>query len=340
MRKVLITGGSGSLGRALLDYNIDEMLNWDITVYSRDEVKQGEMRGDYPDVRFVLGDVCDTDTLKIAMRNQEVVIHAAAYKQVPAVEVNASVAIDTNVIGSRNVAMTAIEAGVERVVGISTDKACAPINCYGETKALMEKLFMQACLWGDTQFNLVRYGNVLGSRGSVLPLFKKQIAQGYVTITDPRMTRFWLTLDDAIELVLTAMDDGVAGSVIVPLAPASTMDVLACAAIETYAYNGIVNNNIALTSEGRHRIGPEIRTIGVRPGEKMHEQMIHAGEAMHTEHVKIGTLPDGTTAHEYFRVHPAYSGFKGNLLAGYEYRSDTARQLNVGELVEMLKCSE
>src|SRR5512138_1198683 len=193
MAKLFLTGGTGSLGTALLDRLYTRH---DVTVYSRDEVKQGYLRKRFPDVRFMLGDVRDYDRLLLAMRGHDAVIHAAAYKQVPSAEANVDEAIATNVVGSLNVARAAVHSGVAQVVGISTDKACAPINAYGETKALMEKLFQQADGWGDTMFNCVRYGNVLGSRGSVVPLFLEQISNGdKYTLTDPDMTRFWMTLE-------------------------------------------------------------------------------------------------------------------------------------------------
>lgn len=312
-RKILITGGTGSLGLALLSRFMRD--GHRCTVLSRDEVKQGEARSKFPDVKFALGDVRDYEWLQMVMRGHDTVVHCAAYKQVPAAEVNAGEAIETNVVGSRNVARAAVSVGVKRVVGISTDKACAPINCYGQTKALMEKLFQEACLWGDTNFNLVRYGNVLGSRGSVVPLFQKQLKDGVVTLTDPRMTRFWLTLNQAVDLVERAMTYPTEiGIILVPNAGASTMeDLLEAVARHTEC--------VEKAWRGKYKV----EYIGIRPGEKMHEAMVHPGEAAHTFRINGG-----------FCIHPAYSGIKGNLQEGFEYTSKDAPQISVSELVGML----
>ncbi len=301
--RIFLTGGTGSLGQALLRRADREGWDCQFTVYSRDEVKQGELRALYPRHRFVLGDVRDADWLEVCVRGHDAIVHAAAYKQVPAAEVNAGEAIKTNVLGSLNVAMAAVRAEVPRVLGVSTDKACAPVNLYGESKACMEKLFQQACQWGRTDFTLIRYGNVLGSRGSVVPLFRKQAAErGEITITDASMTRFWMTLDQAVDLVVKGLDIP-RGSIMVPKCPASTMEVLAKAVAP----------------------GTCVRVIGIRPGEKMHEQLVHRGEALHTfEHAG------------YFIITPASSRVKGSMEPSYEYRSDTARQLTVEELRRML----
>jgi UDP-N-acetylglucosamine 4,6-dehydratase len=304
---IFLTGGTGSLGKAILERASMEKWPAKFTVYSRDEVKQSELRAIYPKVKFLLGDVRDYEWLNIAMRGHDTVIHAGAYKQVPAAEVNAGEAIETNVIGSRNVVRAAITNGVGQVLGISTDKACAPINCYGETKALMEKLFQQANLLSDTKFTLVRYGNVLGSRGSVVPLFRKQVQQGKITLTDPNMTRFWLTLTDAVDLVIGGLALGMCrGDILIPKAKASTMLMLA---------------NV---------IGPDcpVEIIGIRPGEKINECLVHGGESMHTLEFKDG-----------FIIKPAYTAYKGNLAAGYEYTSDNAIQLKREELSKMVEGS-
>lgn len=304
--KVFLTGGTGSLGTALM--TLAKSRNWpcQFTVYSRDEVKQSQIRHEYPNAQFILGDVRDYDWLTLAMRGHDICIHAAAYKQVPTAEVNAGEAIEVNVIGSRNIARAAVFNNIGRVIGISTDKACAPVNCYGETKALMERIFQQACLWdwGITKFHLVRYGNVLGSRGSVVPLFREQSKQGFVTVTDPEMTRFWLTLTDAVNLVIDCYElSAFPGTILIPKCPASTMGELA----ECF-------------------VAPEhIKVTGVRAGEKYHEQLVHKSEAMHTDDIN-----------SHFLVYPAYTLHKGNLPKDFEYRSDTARHLCHHELVEML----
>jgi UDP-N-acetylglucosamine 4,6-dehydratase len=304
--RIFLTGGTGSLGKAILARAEREGWDCEFTIFSRDEVKQGEMKAQYrpPKHRYVLGDVRDERWLSVVMRHHDAVVHAAAYKQVPAAEVNSGEAIESNVIGSRNIVRVAVDLGIPKVLGVSTDKACAPVNCYGQTKALMERLFQQANMWGTTQFNLIRYGNVLGSRGSVVPLFRQQAKDGVITVTDDRMTRFWLTLDDAVDLVVAGLAETEPGTIIVPKAPASTMDTLALA-----------------VAPNAH-----VKVIGIRPGEKMHEQLIHAGESMHAD--DIG---------EHFRVYPAFTGHHGNLPEGYEYRSDTARQLSIEELRGMLE---
>lgn len=317
--RIFITGGSGSLGMALLAHY--ERQGHTCTVYSRDEVKQSEARRLYPGHRFVLGDVRNTDWLEVCMRGHDLVIHAAAYKQIPAAESNVGEAIETNVVGSRNVAMAAVQAGVRRVVGVSTDKACEPVNAYGATKALMEKLFQQANNWvtdGGTTFTLVRYGNVLNSRGSVVPLFRSQIERGQrLTVTNGAMTRFWLTLVDAIELIELAAVFTTPGAIVIPKAPASTMHAMAEAAVLKYHQDSY----------------PYIdtREIGVRPGEKMHEKLVHAGESMHA--IAVGS---------YMVVLPP--DFENgldipgacNLVPGYEYTSDQAVQLDKVALSKML----
>lgn len=314
--KVFITGGSGSLGMALLAYY--EQQGHSCTVYSRDEVKQSEARRLYPRHRFVLGDVRDRDWLEICMRGHELVVHAAAYKQIPSAEANVGEAIETNVVGSRNVAMAAVRADVRRVVGVSTDKACEPVNAYGATKALMEKLFQQANTWasaGDngTTFTLVRYGNVLYSRGSVVPLLVSQVKQGQrLTITDESMTRFWLTMDDAVALVGMAAKVKTAGVIMVPKARASTMLVMAKAVLRKY-----IGTDADVDAASNYRV------IGTRPGEKKHEKLIHLGEAMHTEVTPSVML-----------VHPP-SLFVSAVMSE-EYTSDKAEQLTVSQLCEML----
>jgi UDP-N-acetylglucosamine 4,6-dehydratase len=200
------------------------------------------------------------------------------------------------------------------VVGVSTDKACAPINAYGETKALMEKLFQQACTWSNyTNFTCVRYGNVLGSRGSVLPLFRQQVENDHpITLTDPKMTRFWMTIDQAVQLVLYALNphDLARGAVLVPMAPAGTMEQLA---------------RVVAPDHPTH-------VIGVRPGEKHYETLVHHGESMHAHriHTDIGWL---------FQVLPAYTGYRGDLEPGYEYNSLDAKQLSDDELRTMVEAS-
>lgn len=277
----LITGGTGSLGRAIVARA--ERENWPVqlTVYSRDEVKQGQMRSQHPDCVYKLGDVRDLERLQAAMRGQDIVLHCAAQKTVPDAEVNTDEAVKTNVFGSMNVATAAIAAGVKQVVGISTDKAVAPVNAYGQSKALMEKLFQQADGAGDTRFNLTRYGNVVGSRGSVVPFFRRQAKEGRLTVTDKRMTRFWLTLNQAVDLILMALAEPEGGTIVVPKCPAMrVVDVARVVAPDAYMVD-----------------------IGIRPGEKVFEDLIQSSEAYHTDDCGA-----------FFRVWPATSQRKGTMI--------------------------
>lgn len=314
--KIFITGGTGSLGKALLHFFQHEG-HHDLTVYSRDEVKQTDLKREFPFVNFMLGDVRDYDRLYMAMRGHDTIIHAAAYKQVPSSEANVDEAIATNVIGSLNVARAAIWNNAAYVVGISTDKACQPVNAYGATKSLMEKLFQQANEWTDsTIFNLVRYGNVLDSRGSVVPLFRKQLREGRVTMTDPYMTRFWMTIEQAVNLVWDALDPmsrAQDGAIIVPQARASTMATLLEAVAEV---------------ENAARDWPyTVEVIGARAGEKKHEQLIHENESLHT----LQPFHD----YPHYQIMPA-TDLSRVPRVPFEYRSDMAPQLTIEELVEML----
>lgn len=263
---VLVTGGAGFLGRAIIRRATREKWPADFTVYSRDETKQWELKHRYPDVRCVLGDVCDLGRLEALMSGIDYVIHAAAVKYIPEAEFNAEEAIRVNYEGSRAVARAAARAGVQKVVGISTDKACAPLNTYGASKMLMERLFGEANRWADTRFTTVRYGNVIGSTGSVIPLFARQVREhGEITVTDPRMTRFWLSVDEAIALILIAFAEADArpGSTFVGANPAMSIISLADA---------------VWRSEGR-RGAVAVKTIGIRPGEKLHESLFNEQEA-------------------------------------------------------------
>jgi UDP-N-acetylglucosamine 4,6-dehydratase len=295
---VLVTGGTGSFGqqfaRVLLrDHNPQKLI-----VFSRDELKQHEMRVsgfDQPNLRFFLGDVRDVVRLRRAMQGVDVVVHAAALKQVPAAEYNPIEAVMTNIIGGRNVVDAAIDCGVQRVLALSTDKAVNPSNLYGATKLVAEKLFVQANAYsgvGPTRFSCVRYGNVLGSRGSVIPLFLQQRKTGTVTITDPRMTRFWLTLDQGVRFVVQAIERMRGGEVFVPKIPSMAI--------------GTVVEAVAP--------GCAVKQIGVRPGEKLHECLISEDEARNARELddmfviapphpwwKESALPAGRPLPEGFR---------------------------------------
>ena len=210
---VLVTGGTGSFGRKFAEVMLREYRPKKLIIFSRDELKQHEMRSsgfDHPSLRYFIGDVRDPARLERAFSGVTVVIHAAALKQVPACEYNPFEAIQTNIIGGKNVIDAAINQGVRRILALSTDKAVNPINLYGATKLCAEKMFVQANAYSgaqDTRFSCARYGNVIGSRGSVVPIFQEQRKRGRVTVTDPRMTRFWITLEKGVDFVLRALAD-------------------------------------------------------------------------------------------------------------------------------------
>lgn len=257
-KAVLITGGTGSFGQAFSRTLLSRYELSRLVVLSRDELKQFEMAQtlDAPIMRYFIGDVRDGPRLRQAMKGIDVVVHAAAMKQVPAAEYNPMECIKTNVHGAENVIHAAIECGVERVVALSTDKAANPINLYGASKLASDKLFVAAnnvAGGHPTRFSVVRYGNVLGSRGSVLPFFRRLIAAGETSlpITDPRMTRFWITLEQGIQFVLNALDRMQGGEIFVPKIPSIRVTDLAESLLP----------------------GQQTRVVGIRPGEKLHEIM-------------------------------------------------------------------
>lgn len=260
---VLVTGGTGSFGKKFIETVLRDYHPRKIIVFSRDELKQHEMRisgFDHPDLRYFIGDVRDLNRLRRAMQGVDIVVHTAALKQVPACEYNPMEAIKTNVLGSSNVIEAALDTGVSKVMALSTDKAVNPINLYGATKLAAEKLFVQSNAYAGgkaTRYSSVRYGNVVGSRGSVIPVFLKQKNKEKLTITDERMTRFWITLDQGISFVIRCIEQMQGGEVFVPKIP--SMKVVDIAKV----------------------IAPdaELEAIGIRPGEKLHEVLIHEDEA-------------------------------------------------------------
>ncbi len=261
---ILLTGGTGSFGNAFVDRVLSELSDVTIRIYSRDELKQSEMRERLGDdrLRYLIGDVRDGDRLLRAAQGADVIVHAAAMKQVPACEYNPFEAVQTNVIGAQNVVDAAINAGVARVVALSTDKAVNPVNLYGATKLCAEKIIVQGNSYAAQSgavLSCVRYGNVMGSRGSVVPLFRKQIQEGLLTITDERMTRFWITLRQAVDLVLFSLDHAGGGEVFIPKIPSMRVVDLAEAMAP----------------------GMERKFIGIRPGEKLHEVLLTADESRH-----------------------------------------------------------
>lgn len=260
--KVFITGGAGFLGRGIIRRATDESWDCDITVYSRDEEKQHRIQQRWPHVQCILGDILDKDTLFAAMAGHDTVIHAAAVKFVPEAELNPEQTINVNAVGSRNVLWAANMIGAEVCVGISTDKACMPVNIYGATKLAMERLFAGYRHPSGTRAVCVRYGNVVGSTGSIIPVFEEQLrTRGRVTVTDPKMTRFWLSADEAVDLILVAIST--------PDRPGGVF-VKKCASMQ-------MGNLAKLIAD--HRVD----MIGRRPGEKMDETLIHYQESVLAE---------------------------------------------------------
>src|SRR5450759_3120545 len=266
-KTVLVTGGTGSFGRRFVRTALDKYGARRVIVYSRDELKQHEMRvefGNDPRLTFFIGDVRDAPRLHRAFEaGLDVVVHAAALKQVPACEYNPFEAIQTNIMGGRNVIDAAIDQGVRRIPALSTDKAVNPINLYGATKLCAEKVFVQANAYAgakNTRFSCARYGNVVGSRGSVIPVFLEQRRRGKITITDPRMTRFWLTLEQGVKFVIRCLEQMHGGEIFVPKIPSMRLVDLA----ETVAP------------------GCQVEYIGIRPGEKLHEVLVSEDESRQT----------------------------------------------------------
>ena len=317
---LLITGGTGSFGNAVVDRFISTDIS-EIRIFSRDEKKQDEMRGKYnsPKLTFYIGDVRDVQSVVGAMRGVDFIFHAAALKQVPSCEFYPLEAVKTNVIGTENVLEVAIQCGVERVVVLSTDKAVYPINAMGISKAMMEKVAVaKSRNVSGTIINVTRYGNVMASRGSVIPLFIKQIQSDMpITITDPEMTRFMMTLDDAVDLVLYAFKHGEQGEIFVQKAPAATIFVLATALTE-------------LLGKPEHRIN----IIGTRHGEKLFEALLSREDVVTAE--DLG---------DYFRVPPDnrdlnYGKFvesgEVEISNSEDYNSHNTMRLDVVSMKELL----
>lgn len=262
-KSVLITGGTGSFGQKFIEIALSKFKPEKVIVLSRDELKQYEMQqkfGNDSRLRFFLGDVRDRDRLYRAFKDVDIVIHAAALKQIPAAEYNPFEVIKTNIIGAQNIIEAAIDCGVKKVIALSTDKAANPINLYGATKLCSDKLFVAGNSYTgvqDTNFSVVRYGNVVGSRGSVIPYFLNQRCNGKLSITDPRMTRFWITLEQGVYFVLQSLERMSRGEVFVPKLPSMKVTDLAN----------------AMAPECEHEI------VGIRPGEKLHEVMITEEDA-------------------------------------------------------------
>lgn len=265
---VLITGGTGFLGRGIMRRARRDQWPVKFTILSRDEKKQAECRAKYPEARYVLGDVTDGSRLYLTMLGHDTVIHAAALKYIPEGEFNADECVRVNIDGARSVIDAARSAGVERVVGISTDKAAQPVNIYGMTKAVMERLFAEAADRSGHTFTTCRYGNVIGSTGSVVPVMRDQFTKdGFVRITDQYMTRFWMPIDDAVDTVVQALS-AAPGTVTIPDPMAASMHAIA------YAVLGSMGEPMYPTETGVIEDDTRIHIIGARPGEKQHEDLL------------------------------------------------------------------
>lgn len=316
---ILVTGGTGSFGKAFVRYVLEHFEPRRLIVFSRDELKQFQMQQEFrhPSLRFFLGDVRDRERLYRAFADVEYVVHAAALKQVPACEYNPFEAIRTNVLGAENVINAAIDCGVKKVIALSTDKAANPINLYGATKLCSDKLFIAGNAYSgnrSTSFSVVRYGNVMGSRGSVIPFFRECAKKGVIPITDPRMTRFWITLEQAVEFVLSNFERMFGGEIFVPKIPSMKVTDLAEA------------------------VAPGCRqeVVGIRPGEKLHEVMIPFDEARNTREFDT-----------YYVIEPQFDWWqsarrrsaRGNPVGeNFSYRSDNNTWwLSKDRLTELVK---
>lgn len=320
-KSVLVTGGTGSFGRRFIRSLLDHSDVRRVVVYSRDEFKQYEMqeqfRGHAAVMRFFIGDVRDGQRLQLAARETDIIVHSAALKQVPAAEYNPFEAIRTNIIGAENVVHAALNNGIEKVLALSTDKAANPINLYGATKLASDKIFVAANnLSGSigTRFSVVRYGNVVGSRGSVIPLFRRMIAEGadHLPITDARMTRFWITLQQGVDFVASSIAMMRGGEIFVPKIPSMRMtDLAACMAPEL-----------------------PIREIGIRPGEKLHEVMVTDDDSRLTLE-----LPDRYVIEPAFNFWQRETYLKSgarSVAEGFRYASDTNQDWLDGDRLKRL----
>ena len=314
---VLVTGGTGSFGKKFTEIMLRNFQPKKLIIFSRDELKQYEMQAagfDHPSLRYFIGDVRDRERLLRAMHGVDIVVHAAALKQVPACEYNPIEAIKTNINGSSNVVEAALDAGVKKVMTLSTDKAVNPVNLYGATKLAAEKLTVQSNAYAAgsaTRYSCVRYGNVVGSRGSVVPVFLKQRESGKITITDERMTRFWLSLEQGVRFVIRCIEQMHGGEVFVPKIPSMKVIDLA--------------NAIAPQAQ--------VEVVGIRPGEKLHEALISEDEARNTVEREdmFVVLPTNPLWERNVK-------YEGNLLPdGFRYTSDTNREwLDVDGIKEFI----
>ena len=321
---ILVTGGTGSFGKKFIKTILDKYKPKKVIVYSRDELKQFEMQQIWPDggqMRYFIGDVRDYSRLKRAMEGVDVLIHAAALKQVPAAEYNPFEAVKTNVIGGQNVIDAAIAQQVKRVIALSTDKAAAPINLYGATKLTSDKLFIAANNYkgkNDIKFSVVRYGNVMGSRGSVIPFFMKQKEKGVLPITDERMTRFNITLQGGVDFVLQCLDKMWGGELFIPKIPSyKILDVAK-----------------AIAPDAKHEI------VGIRPGEKLHEEMITETDALNSvEFEKYYVILPATQLWDVEKFRKESNSLVGKMCElGFSYNSGSNKNfLSVKNLQKLIR---
>tara|TARA_B100000242_G_scaffold155600_1_gene111204 strand:+ start:126 stop:1112 length:987 start_codon:yes stop_codon:yes gene_type:complete len=322
-KSILITGGTGSFGNAMVTKLLKNQNKIKrLVIFSRDELKQSQMmerfpQKKYPMLRFFIGDVRDKERLKSAFSGVDLIIHAAALKQVPAAEYNPTEFIKTNIIGASNVIEAAINAKVKKVVALSTDKACAPVNLYGATKLCSDKLFIAANNYAGKKiiFSVVRYGNVMNSRGSVLPLFMKQRDQGYFTITNQEMTRFNITLEESVEFVLKICEKSVGYEIFVPKIPSFKVVDLASAVKSTN----------------------KLKFIGIRPGEKIHEEMITISDSKSVVELKDSYIlcPPGENKIANYYV----KKLNGKLTKkDFSYNSSNNKKfLTISELIKLIQ---
>lgn len=316
-KRLLLTGGTGSFGRTFVQHAISKLALERIVVFSRDELKQSEMSRSIADerVEYMIGDVRDADRLRWAMQGVDWVVHAAALKQVPAAERNPSEPVKTNIVGAINLIKAAIDAGVDKVIALSTDKAAHPANLYGATKLVSERLLIAANPRRGsrgTRFSVVRYGNVVGSRGSVVPLFVEQRRSGVISITDPEMTRFWITLDQGVRFVSRALAGMRGGEVFVPKLPSAR----------------IVDIATAMAPDCRREI------VGVRPGEKLHEVLITSEESVRALEFEDFYIIEPEAPHWDEHGWPGGRRVPG----GFTYASDSNPWvLSVAEIRELLE---
>ena len=319
----MITGGTGSLGKALTKTILTKWPDIKrLVIFSRDEQKQFEMAQEFPKskydgIRYFIGDIRDYDRLKRALHGIDYVIHAAAMKHVPIAEYNPMECIKTNINGAENLINACLDTNVSRVVALSTDKACAPINLYGATKLASDKLFVAANnIRGENQimFSVVRYGNVMGSNGSVIPFFQKRVKEGVLPITDPKMTRFNISLEDGVKMVLFALENAWGGEIFIPKIPSYKITDVATA------------------------IGPECKqeVIGIRPGEKIHEEMITPSDSYNT--YDLGTYYTILPQHTRFKMDDYNKHFSASKVTeGFSYNSgDNTEWVTVEELRELI----